>query len=175
MKNKPLDGFRFLVLTNLALSFYNLAVIWIMQMDIFYTWRYIPTELFGQVQGEHFWKLFITVFPQAILTTLISGLLLKRRPEYVPKFPLVFGLLLQLLVWLLTALMWGRWQGEIALMTSSIVNKLGPANYELYELLINTHWIRVIIITTYAILASWIAMSVFHYSKDTIKHNNEET
>lgn len=163
MNNKPPNRFQFLVLTNLALSFYNLAVIWLMQMDVFYTWRYIPTELFGQVQGEHFRKLFITVFPQAILTTLISGLLLKRRPEYVPKFPLVFGLVLQLLVWLLTALMWGRWQGEIALTISSAGNNytLGPANYKLYQLLVNTHWIRVGIITAYAILSAWLAGRTF--------------
>jgi hypothetical protein len=151
-----------LVLVNLALSFYNLAVIWLMQLDVFYTWRYIPTDLFGQAQGEHFWKLFITVFPQAILTTLISGLLLKRRPVGVPAFPLVLGFGLQLLVWLLTAMMWGRWQGQIAVgLSSGTGRSLGPANYALYQILMDTHWIRVGIITAYAVLAVWLAKKTF--------------
>lgn len=162
---RAVGNWNTLVLANLALSFYNLAVIWLMQLDVFYTWRYIPTELFGQVQGEHFWKLFITVFPQAILTTLISGLLLKSRPVDVPTFPLVLGFGLQLLVWLLTAIMWGRWQGQIAIVPPhEVPPTIGPANYRLYQVLINTHWIRVAIITAYAVLAAWLCQESISFS-----------
>lgn len=150
------------MLVNLALSFYNVAIIWVMQLDVFYTWRYIPSELVGQAQGEHFGKLFITVFPQAVLATLISGVLLTRRPPGIPKSPLVFGFGLQMLVWLLTALLWGRWQAQIAVAPSGGTQPLlGPANYERYQVLIETHWIRVGMITAYAILAAWLASRTF--------------
>lgn len=72
-----------LVLSNVIVASYNLAVIWLVQLDVFYTWRYIPTEVFGQVQGEHFWRLFIIVFPQAIAAFVIAVWLLRVRPESI--------------------------------------------------------------------------------------------
>ncbi|WP_219974702.1 hypothetical protein [Rubrobacter xylanophilus] len=146
------------MLSNVIVASYNLAVIWLMQLDVFYTWRYIPTHLFGKAQGEHFWNLFITVFPQAIAALVIAVWLLKARPESMSANLLRFGAGIQVLIWLLTALLWGRWQGQIAIPTStSSAQALGPANWQLYQTLLHTHWIRVSLITAYWMLAVWLA------------------
>lgn len=151
-----------LVLANLALSCYNVAIIWTMQLDVFSSWRYIPSNLFGQVQGQHFLKLFIIVFPQALLTTILAGLLLKQRPKAIARWPLRLAFVLQLLLWLLTAIFWGRWQGQIAtLPPGASAPMLGPANHRLYQTLLTTHWLRVGMITLYALIAAWLARRTF--------------
>lgn len=160
--NHAIRRWHALVLANLALSFYNVAIIWTMQLDVFYSWRYIPSDLFGQAQGQHFLRLFITVFPQALLTTILAGLLLKLRPKAIMRWPLRLAFGLQLLLWLLTAILWGRWQGQIAtLPPGASAPMLGPANHRLYQTLLNTHWLRVGMITVYALIAAWLAKRTF--------------
>lgn len=90
-------------------------------------------------------RLFFVVFPQAALATL--GALALLRSLEIPKAALWLGLSIQLSLWLLTALLWGRWQGQIALGATP-PGHLGPANAELYQLLVATHWLRVALITS---------------------------
>jgi hypothetical protein len=155
----------YLVFINVIVSFYNLAVIWLMQLDVFYSWRYIPSEVFevfevfGKMQGEHFWSLFVTVFPQAIVALVLSFLLIQYRHPVISLKCLWLGALLQILIWLLSAVFWGRWQGQIAIPLHSVVtHSLGPANFELYQTLMKTHWLRVLLIPAYWILAVWIGL-----------------
>jgi GNAT superfamily N-acetyltransferase len=84
--------------------------------------------------------------------------LLKVRPEGISTNLLRLGVGVQMLIWVLTALLWGRWQGQIAIPTpTSSAQALGPANWQLYQTLHHTHWIRVGLITVYWILAVWLA------------------
>ncbi|HEX6971518.1 MAG TPA: hypothetical protein VF234_04815 [Limnochordia bacterium] len=145
-----------ILITNLAVSWYNVAVIWLMQLDIYPSWAYVPSEIFGRLQGMHFYQLFLTVYPQAILATVLSFVMLRRRPTGVARPLLVSGVVIQCSLWLLTALLWGRWQGQIALPTSTPTPALGPANTALYETLVQTHWLRVALITAYALIASTV-------------------
>ena len=114
---------------------------------IYPSWAFVLSADFGHAQGEHFVRLFIVVFPQAALATLDSLALLRWRPGAVPPAALWVGLGIQLSLWLLTALLWGRWQGQIALGATP-PGRLGPANAELYQLLVATHWLRVALITS---------------------------
>ncbi len=149
-----------ILLVTLAVSWYNVAVIWLMQILIYPSWAFIPTADFGHAQGYHFVRLFIVVFPQAALATLGALALLRWRPPGIPKAALWLGLGIQLSLWLLTALLWGRWQGQIALGDAP-PGSLGPANVELYHLLVTTHWLRVALITAYGILVFWMAYRSF--------------
>lgn len=144
------------LLATLAVSWYNVAVIWLMQVLIYPSWAFIPTTDFGRVQGYHFVRLFIVVFPQAAIATLFSIALLRWRPPGVPAAALWLGVGIQVCLWLFTALLWGRWQGQIAL-GDAWPGRLGPANTGLYRLLVMTHWIRVALITAYGILTFWMA------------------
>ena len=161
MHEPPLIRWRYLVLINLAVAFYNVAVIWLMQLDIFPTWRFIPTSEFGRVQGQHFWRLFLVVFPKAGLAIVLAFLLYRLRPPGLPSQALKLGVVIQISLWLLTALLWGRWQGQIALPGSEPVPVLGPANYALYQKMLSTHWVRVALITAYGALSFWLAVRTF--------------
>lgn len=149
-----------ILLATLAVSWYNVAVIWLMQILIYPSWAFIPTADFGQAQGDHFVRLFIVVFPQATLATISALALLRWRPPGIPRAALWLGLGIQLSLWLLTALLWGRWQGQIALGDAP-PGSLGPANVELYHLLVATHWLRVALITSYGILVFWMVYRSF--------------
>lgn len=147
-----------LMVLNVGVSWYNVAVIWLMQTLIYPLWAYLPTADFGAIQGRHFWWLFALVFPQAVLATVLSWRLVRVRPSHISLWMLRLGIAIQLALWLLTAAFWGRWQAQIALPGAETTSLLGPADYGLYELLVNTHWLRVGLITTYALLASWIVV-----------------
>lgn len=144
---------------NVGVSWYNVAVIWLMQTLIYPLWAYLPTTEFGAIQGRHFWWLFALVFPQAALATVLSWRLVRVRPSRIPLWTLQVGVVIQLALWVLTAAFWGRWQAQIALPgTEDTTALLGPADYGLYELLVDSHWLRVGLVTTYALLASWIVV-----------------
>lgn len=145
------------VLTNLVVSAYNVAVIWLMQLIIYPSWAFIPTATFGEAQGIHFWRLFIVVFPQAALATGLAIAMWRRPPAGVPMTAVRLGLVTQVALWVLTAGLWGRWQGELAFADGGSATALGPADTQLYELLLNTHWLRVALITGYGFLAVWMA------------------
>lgn len=145
------------ILANLAVSAYNVAVIWLMQVIIYPSWPFVPTAAFPDAQGVHFWRLFIVVFPQAALATALAVLLLRRRPPGASVVALRLGLVVQVALWVLTAALWGRWQGEIAFAQGGAGDGFGPANARLYDLLVDTHWLRVALITAYMALAIWLA------------------
>lgn len=147
-----------LEILNVGVSWYNVAVIWLMQTLIYPLWAYLPTTEFGAIQGRHFWWLFALVFPQAALATVLSVRLLRTHPPRVPLWTLRLGVAIQVALWVLTAAFWGRWQAQIALPDADATSLLGPADYGLYELLVNTHWLRVGLITLYALLASWVVI-----------------
>lgn len=148
---------RLLVL-NLVVSWYNVAVIWLMQTLIYPLWAYLPTAEFGAIQGRHFWWLFALVFPQATFATVLSLWLVRKRPPRTPRWALRLGAVIQLALWVLTAALWGRWQAQLALPNADPAPSLGPADHGLYELLVDTHWLRVGLITAYALLASWLVV-----------------
>lgn len=151
------------VLANVVVAAYNVAVIWLMQLIIYPSWAFIPTDQFGDAQGVHFWRLFLVVFPQAVLATVLAIMLWRRPPPEAPAVALRAGVVIQVALWVLTAALWGRWQGQLALgsadgaVADGAVGPLGPANAELYQLLVNTHWLRVALITAHGVLAVWVA------------------
>lgn len=147
---------RRLLVLNLAVSWYNVAVIWLMQTLIYPLWAYLPTAEFGAIQGRHFWWLFALVFPQAALATVLSLGLVRRPPLCSLRWVLRLGVAIQIALWVLTAALWGRWQAQLALPGAAPTPLLGPADQGLYELLVDTHWLRVGLITAYALLASWL-------------------
>lgn len=145
---------------NLSVSWYNVAIIWAMQTLIYPLWRVVPTRLFGDEQARHLRWLFLVVFPPATLATALAVVLERaKQPPVEPRWATTAGLGIQLGLWGLTAAMWGRWQARIAVPVNDSPPQLGPANTRLSDLLRRTHWLRVALVTVYAVLASLIARS----------------
>jgi hypothetical protein len=153
---------RWLLLGNLVVSWYNVAVIWLMQVMIYPSWALARTADFGDLQGFHFWRLFSVVFPQAGLSVLGAVAMLRWRPPRVSVRAVWLGISLQVAAWALTAAFWGRWQARIALpVPDRSLPAIGPANRDLYHTLLTTHWVRVALLTAYGALLFWMAASSF--------------
>jgi hypothetical protein len=84
------------------------------------------------------------VFPVAFLTTIGSVVLLWIHPSRTPMSALRAGVALQLAMWLLSALTWARRHMQLDQVRLAD-GSLNP----LYERIVQTHWLRVAIITAF--------------------------
>jgi hypothetical protein len=153
---------RRLLLLNLAFAFYDAAMMWLLQLDVYPSWRFVPTADFGPAESQHFLAIALAVFPIAVMTTAIAVYLLVKRPTFLPAQLAVTGAVVQAVQWALTAFLYGPWQGLLTEPGNSLVSPertVGPANASIYHALLLGHWVRVALVTGYAGLAWWIASS----------------
>ncbi len=151
---------RWLLLINLAVSFYSVGAIWLMQGLIYPLWSDVSTRDFPNFQIDHLQHLFYVVFPQAGLATLTALALLWWRPPHVPTWALWLGVGLQA-AWIIgTIIWWGPWQSQLATPVGSLPT-MGPPNAVLFQQLLATHWIRVAILSASGVLAFWMTVVSF--------------
>jgi hypothetical protein len=101
-------------LLNLALAFYNAGTIWAHEVDIFRTWTLIGPEQFHRVQRTHRLKLPYWIFAPVGLGLAGGVGLIWFHPAHSPLWGIWGGLSCQILSLVLTAIFWGRWQGQLA-------------------------------------------------------------
>ena len=151
---------RWLLLINLAVSFYSVGAIWLMQGLIYPLWSDVSTRDFPSFQNEHLVHLFYVVFPQAGVAVLLALAMLWWRPPYVPRWALWLAVGLQA-AWIIgTILWWGQWQAQLATPVGPLP-VMGPPNAALFQQLLTTHWIRVAIISAAGVLAFWMTVVSF--------------
>src|SRR5262245_26366945 len=102
------------LLLNLAIACYNSGTIWAHEVDIFRSWRYVSPKDFHTVQAVHWRKLPYWVLIPVALALAGSIGLIWYHPAEAPRWAIWGNLLCQLLSWLLTALLWGRWQAQLS-------------------------------------------------------------
>lgn len=137
-----MSAYTFLLL-NLALSFYNVGTIWAMEVDIFRSWRLVDQKDFHTVQQVHFKKLPYWIFTPVGVAFIGSVVLLFYHPAESPLWAIWGTLIFQLLSHILTARMWGPWQGKLS------KDPLGSKSPYLKKIL-KTHWMRTALINLYA-------------------------
>ena len=136
-------------LLNLALGFYNAGTIWAHEVDIFRTWKLIGPEQFHRVQRTHWLKLPYWIFTPVGLGLLGGIGLIRFHPSHSPAWGIWGGVSCQMLSLILTAIFWGRWQGQLAR------DPKGPDSPYLAKIL-KTHWLRTLLISANAlILLAW--------------------
>lgn len=139
---------KIFLLLVLVTSFYNIGVIWLMEVEIFPSWKLMDFESYKIVRGAHWKNLPFAVFIPAAITLVGSIGLLKFHPYKTPSWTLWIGFAIQLLTYILTGFMWGRWQAELTF------GELGPDSDVLNKLL-STHWIRTMLLTGYGLVMFW--------------------
>ena len=143
------DYSKVFLLTNLALAFYLVCVIWAHEIDIFRSWRLIAPKDFHTVQEVHWRKLPYWVFTPLGLALLGSLALIWYHPSRSPAWAIIGNLACLVLAYLLTAIFWGRWQARLS------KDSAGSQSIYLAKIL-STHWVRTLLITVYAvILFAW--------------------
>jgi hypothetical protein len=141
------------LLINLALAFYNVGAIWATEVDIFRSWQYVGVREFHALQAAHWRKLPYWIFLPVALALVGSIALVFYHPAGSPAWAIWGNLLCQLASHGGTALMWGRWQAKLSQDPS------GPDSVHLSRIL-QTHWVRTLLITAYGIIMLVWAMVV---------------
>jgi hypothetical protein len=137
---------RWLLLTNLVLSCYSAGAVWLVQITCYPLWEYVGPGEF--VAYHEFWwhSIWGVLLGPAALVFLCALALLRWRPAVVSQRLAWAGVILQILLYGLTVALWGRWMAELEQVT-------GPVYGPLFHKMLLTHWLRVGLITAYALLA----------------------
>jgi hypothetical protein len=137
------------LLVNLALAFYLVGCIWAHEVDIFRNWRVLDPENFARLQAMHWRKLPYWVFAPLAAAFAGSVALVGYHPVNSPPWAIWGNLACQLASHVLTAVLWGPWQGKLA--------RDGTGGRSVYLVrILKTHWIRTLLVTAYgAILLAW--------------------
>jgi hypothetical protein len=142
---------QLLLLINLAAAFYDIGTVVLAQVD-WQLWRYVGRDTFRQYHLGWWHSVWWSVFPVLGLSTAgIIAQLVWRPP--VPAWMPWASLLLLAGSYLGTAFWWGPGQARL----EEAVVRDGSLNRS-YLLLVNTHWIRVGLITAVGLLQLWIAI-----------------
>jgi hypothetical protein len=138
------------LLANMALAFYNTGTIWAMEVDIFRSWRLLDGKSFAAVRMAHWRKLPYWIFTPVGIAFIGSVILIWYHPAGSPSWAIWGSLACQACSHLLTALFWGPWQAKLA------DDPLGAQSPLLLRIL-QTHWIRTLLINAYAFLQfAWV-------------------
>jgi hypothetical protein len=133
------------LLAILALAFYGIGTIWVIELDVFRTWKMLDKPTFDRVRSAHWKKLPYFVFIPVGILFIGSIVLLFVHPDNSPVALIWGAFLSQAVSHLLTGLFWGRWQAKIA------SNNIGPAD-PLLDKIIRTHWVRTALVNINGII-----------------------
>jgi hypothetical protein len=139
-----------LLLINLALGFYGFGVVWMVQLSAYPLWAYVGLN---EIQAYHnaWWQSIWgpVLFPAGM--EFVGALLMIRwRPKYVSTRAVWLGVILQI-AWVVGTAIW--W----APLMMSLGSVRGEFSAIQYGELLTTHWIRVGLLTGYAVLIFWMA------------------
>ena len=73
------------LLAMLALAFYNVGMICVMQADVFPSWRLLDFETFQRVRGLHWQALPLLVFVPVGVSLMGAVVLLRYHPDGTPR------------------------------------------------------------------------------------------
>ncbi len=151
---------KWLLLVNLATSFYCVGAVWLAQLD-WMLWQYVGQADFILYHNAWWHGIWWSIFPLAGLSFLGICFQLKWRPPYVRVWVLWLALLLQVIVYAGTVFWWGQGQSKL-----NIIHLADGALNPLYVQLISTNWLRVALLTLSGLLEGWIGIKCF-VKKDT--------
>lgn len=132
---------QWVLLTTLAASFYGVGNIWMTQFG-WRLWPYVAPADFGQYHNAWWSMIKPVIFPVAGVAFAGAFALIWWRPAGVAPISVWLNAGIQVLIYALTVIFWGRWQAQIhfARMPDG---ELDP----MYLRSMSTHWIRAALIT----------------------------
>jgi hypothetical protein len=140
---------QWLLLGTCALSMYSAGQVWLVQLSSYPLWTYVGQQEFRAYHMAWWHSIWGVVLAPAALVLVGAVLMLWWRVPGIPAWPAWFGVALQITLLLGTALWWGP-------LMAHIEEPDGGLSPERYQLLMTTHWLRVGIVTAYAILGLWM-------------------
>ena len=138
-----------LLLAVAALSWFNAGTVWLIQFSCYPLWPYVGRSEFWNYHGVWSQSMWGVVFAPSALAVAGSLLLLKLAPQEFPRWSLWLGLAIQITVQLVTAI-W-LWP-----LDRNVATPTGGLNLSAYQELVVGNWLRIVLVTAYAVLTYWM-------------------
>jgi hypothetical protein len=147
---------RWLLLINFAIAFYNVGTVWLVQLSCYPLWAVVGRGEF-EVYHQAWWhSIWGVILGPGLLGFTGAWAMLWWLPERISVRAAWLGISLQVAVYLLTAVWWAPLMARLV----EVVDPTG-APTQLFRLLLWSHWLRVALITAYALLMFWMARVSF--------------
>ena len=140
---------EWLLLGTCALALWGAGQVWLVQLSSYRLWTYVGEKEFRAYHAAWWRSIWGVVLAPAALLTVGSAFMLWQRAPGVPAWAAWLGFALQVALLLGTAVWWGP-------LMARLEAPGGGLRFERYQLLITTHWLRVGIVSAYALLALWM-------------------
>lgn len=141
---------QWLLLATLVLSVFGTGQVWLVQVSSYRLWRYVGPRELHDYHAAWWRSIWVVVLGPAGLVFLGALAMLRWRPAGMSAEAAWIGAALQLLLAVGTAAWWGPLMARL----ESPDGALDPARY---RLLMTTHWLRVALVTAYAVLMVEVA------------------
>lgn len=138
-----------LLLGTCALSLYGVGQIWLVQLSSYRLWTYVGPREFRAYHAAWWRGIWGVVLAPAALVTMGAALMLWRQAPGVPVWAAWLGFALQIALFLGTAIWWDPLMARLEAPGGGLLP-------DRYRLLMTTHWVRVGIVTAYALLVLWM-------------------
>jgi hypothetical protein len=132
-----------------ALGFYGVGQVWLVQLSSYPLWAYVGEREFGAYHRAWWRGIWGVILAPAALLIAGSALMLWQRAPGVPAWAAWCAFALQMALLLGTAIWWGP-------LMARLEGPNGALSPERYRLLLTSHWLRVAIVTAYALLVLWM-------------------
>lgn len=138
---------HWLLLATLVLGVYGAGQVWLVQFSSYPLWRFVGPAEFRAYHVAWWRSIWGVVLAPAGLTFLGAVLMVWLRPAQAAPGEVWLGLGLQAALALGTAVWWGP-------LMARLETEGGGLDRERYRLLMSTHWLRVALVTAYALVVA---------------------
>jgi hypothetical protein len=140
---------KHLLLAVAVLSWYNAGVIWLTQFSCYPLWPLVGRNEFLTYHEVWWQSTWGVVFVPSAMAAAGSILLLRVAPLEFPRWSLWLGLSIQAAVQLATAI----W---LSPLDRNMAAPIDGMNLSAYNELMVANWLRIVLVTAYAILTHWM-------------------
>ncbi|MGO1054700.1 hypothetical protein [Crossiella sp. CA198] len=147
-------------LLPLALFFaaINAGVIFLVHAE-YASWRGLTAVALDPVHRAWSGTVFTLVIPLAVVSTVLALVMIFLRHPLLPRWTVWTGVATQAVIMATSILMWPRWQQEIGQTKA-----LGAA----YESIMDTHWLRVALMTAYSVFVLAQTLYLLHQRRSPV-------
>jgi hypothetical protein len=146
---------RWLLLIVFALSVYGTGQVWLVQLSSYPLWRYVGEAQFPAYHQAWWRSIWGVVLGPAVLAFVGALLMLRWSTPETPAWSIWLGAGLQITLVIGTALWW-------APLMARLEGANGGPDPARFDLLLNTHWLRVGLVTAYSALLAWMMLRNLH-------------
>ncbi len=141
---------QWVLIITLAATFYGVGNIWMTEFG-WRLWPYVAPADFGAYHNAWWAMIKPVVFPVAAVAFFGAFALIWWRPAGVSSAAVWLNIAIQVLIYALTAMLWGRWQAQTHYATLP-----GGGLDPMYLRGMGTHWIRAALITMSGLIVFWM-------------------